>query len=56
MNRYLVWHRLKENGGGGNFFLVRHKPMGQVATVREIETHDPPMRLHYRCVHSKVGR
>lgn len=53
---YLVGHGLEEERGGRDLLLVRHEPMGEVAPIRQVQSHDPAVRLHQGRVHSKVCR
>ena len=52
---YLVGHGLEEDGGGGDLGLVGEEAVGEVATVRQVQPHNPTRRAHQRREHRKVG-
>lgn len=54
--RYLVRHGLEEDGRGRDLLLLRHEAVREVAAVRQVQSHDPPVGLHQGSVDGKVGR
>lgn len=42
---------LEEDGDGGNLFVVRLVPVGEMSSVGQIQGHDAVMRVQKRCVH-----
>lgn len=53
---YLIGHGFKKDGCSRDFLLVCHEPVGQVASVRQVQAHDAPMGFHQGGVHCEVGR
>ena len=50
-----VWHRLEEDRRRRDFLLGGEKAVSQVTAVRQVEAHDPAMRLHDAGVDGKIG-
>lgn len=53
---YLIGHGLEEDRGGRDLLLVCHEAVGEVATVGQVQPHDPAVGLHQGRVHRKVCR
>lgn len=53
---YLIGHGFKKDGRSRDLLLVGHEPVGQVASIRQVQAHDAPVGFHQGGVHSEVGR
>ena len=53
---YLVGHRFKKDGRSRDFLLICHEPVGQMASIGQIQAHDASMGFYQGSVHCKVGR